>query len=212
MPDELNLEEIVAKEPETLEDSEKTFLEENKADLSDENLEKFGLEKGEGEEEEEEPEDIEPETRTEPPEKPEEEEEEEEEVDPDDKATITKVVKKELGQVREDLRATKDQMEVDAFIRENPEYSKYRAVALKYMQNSAYGNIPAHNIMAIVAGKDQQKIGAKKEREATEKARATQGGGVSVRKPKGEGIDWSTATPKEIAAKKAEILEKSREV
>ena len=117
---------------------------------------------------------------------------------------------KRLDQVSKDIRDTKDQIEVDSFIRDNPEYSKYRAVALKYMKSSAYGNVPAHNIMAIVASRDLQKLGAEKEREAAEKAKNTGGGGSSFRKPKGGEIDWSKATPEEMAAKRAEILEDSR--
>jgi len=205
-PQPLVLDEVVDVPLEDLDDDQKTFLQENVDDLSDEQKETFK----DVLKVEEAPDDIEPETRTKPVEKP--EDEEEEEVDPDDEAAIGKVVDKRLSQVTEDLRTTKDQMEVDAFIRERPEYSKYRTVALKYMKNSAYGNIPAKNIMAIVAGEDQQKIGAKKEREAAEKARGTQGGGTSVRKPKGGGVDWSAATPEEIATKKAEILEQSRGV
>ncbi len=205
--EELVLDDVVEVAPDDLSDEQKTFLEENKADLSDEQAEKFGLEK------EEEPEDVEPETRTKSTEKPKDEkpEEEEEDVDPDDKATISKVVDEKLDQVTKDVRDTKDQIEVDAYIRDNPEYAKYRPLALKYMKNPAYNNIPARNIIAIVAGADQQKIGAKKEREATAKVKETQGGGTSARKPKAGEIDWGTATPKEIAAKKAEIIEKSRD-
>ena len=119
---------------------------------------------------------------------------------------VGRIVDKRLDQVTKDLRITKDRAEVDAFIRDNPEYSKYRVAALKYMESSAYNNIPAHNIMAMVASKDQQKLGAQKEREAIEKAKDTQGGGDSVRTPKGGGIDWSKATSEQIAAKRNEIL------
>ena len=62
-PPELNLEEVVEVAPEELSDDQKTFLEENKGDLSDEQAEKFGITK----EEEEKPinvDDITPETRT----------------------------------------------------------------------------------------------------------------------------------------------------
>jgi len=74
------------------------------------------------------------------------------------------------------------------------------------MGNSAYSNIPAQNIMAIVASKDQQKIGAQKERKAIKKAKDTQGGGATFRKPKSGEKDWSKASSEEVDAKKAEIL------
>ena len=171
-PPELILEEVIEVAPEELSDGQKTFLEENKGDLTDEQATKFGIEKGE----EEEPIDtdaITPETRTEVK-KPEPPKTEGDDVDPDDKEMVGKVVKEELGGIREDIRETKDQVEVDSYIRDNPEYSKYRAVALKFMKDPSYNNIPARNIMAMVASKDLQKIGAQKEREAIAKAKETQ--------------------------------------
>jgi len=202
---ELNLEEIVETAPEELSDGQKAFLEENKDNLTDEQAAKFGIEK-EQEEEQVNLDEIVPETRTEIEKQKERIRKEEEEIDPDDEATISRVLEKKVGPLEKELRATKDQIEVDAFIRDNPEYAKYRGVALKYMANPAYSNIPAHNIMAIVASKDLQKLGAQKEREAAENAKKTRGGGSSFRKPGGGGIDWSKASAEEVAAKKAEIL------
>jgi len=203
-PVELKLEEVVEVAPEELSDDQKSFLEENKGDLTDEQAIRFGLEK----EEEEKPiniDEVTPETRIEIAKKKE-AANEEDEIDPDDEVTINKVVDRRVGQLADDLKTTKDQMEVDTFIRDNPEYTKYRGVALKYMKNSSYSNIPAHNIMAMVASKDLQKLGAQKEREAIDRAKNTSGGGSSFRKPSGGGIDWSKATSEEVATKKAEIL------
>lgn len=201
---EITLETVLETAPEELTDEQTTFLNENVENLTDEQKETF---KDSIKEQEELPiniDEINPETRTKVKKQP--KSDEEEEVDPEDAAAIGKVVDGKLEQVSKDMRDTKDQVEVDSFIRDNPEYSKYRAVALKYMKNSAYNNIPASNIIAMVSAKDQQKIGAKKEREATAKAKATQSAGNSVRKPESGGFDWAKATPEEMEAKKNEVL------
>lgn len=206
-PQELNLEEVVEVSPKDLSDEQATFIQENEDKLSDEQKEVFKdtLKKEEEEEEEPEADDVEPETRTRVKEDKD-KGDEDDEVDPDDEAAISKVVAKQLKEAG--VGDAKDQLEVDAFIRSKPEMGKYRAVALKYMSNPAYSNIPAHNIMAMVSAKDQQKIGAQKEREAAEKAKDTQGGGTTVRKTKAGAIDWSKATQEEIDQKKAEIFDR----
>ena len=198
---DLKLEDVVEVAPDKISEEQKTFLEENKADLSDEQAEKFGLKKEE-EEEEINIDDVKPETRTKVKKQP--KKEEEEETDPEDKKVIGGIVKQQLKEAG--VGEAKDQIEVDSFIRDNPEYSKYRAAALKYMKNSSYNNIPAHNIMAIVASRDQQKIGAKKEREAAEQAKSTQGGGTTIRKADGGKTDWHKATPEQVEAQKAKVL------
>jgi len=189
------------------EEKDETKDEEEKEESSDDSSGEGEGEEKEEKEEEINPDDIIPETREEIKERKE-KEEEEGEADPEDEKMVGKIVDKRLDQVTKDLRDTKDQMEVDSFIRSKPEYSKYRATALKYMKSPAYNNIPAHNIMAMVASKDQQKLGAQKEREAAENAKNTQSPGSTVRKPAGGKVDWSTATKEDIDAKKAEIFDR----
>jgi len=206
---DLVLSEVAEIAPDDLSDDQKTFLEDNKAELSDEQLEKYGLEKATKEEP---PEDVEPETRT-PAEKAkaktkedEAEGDEDEEINPDDEKTITKVVDKRVDSLARELAATKDQVEVDSFIRANPEYEKYRGSMLKFIGHPAYRNIPVNNIAAIVASKDQQKIGAAKEREADKKAKDTQAGGSNARKQEGGKVDWSTASKEDLEAQKAKVF------
>jgi hypothetical protein len=222
-PPKLVLDEVVDVPVDDLDDNQKTFLRESTDDLTDEQKETF---KGVLEEEEEEevvdPTKVKVKTRvkTKKPKVVEEDEGDEEDgdVDPDDEKTIGKVVKTAIKPIEDKLDAqTKrsqklaDEAEVDAHIRDNPEYKKYRGVILKYMKHPSYDNIPAASVAAIVSAEDQQKIGAKKEREAAEKVKETQGGGSSSRKPEGGKIDWDKATPKEMAAKRQEILDRSRE-
>jgi len=137
-----------------------------------------------------------------------EEGEEEDDTDPEDRSIIDKRVQRETAPIKEELQRQRDTNEVDGFIRDNPEFGKYRKVALKYMANSSYGNIPAHNIMAIVSSRDQQKLGARRERIADKKARDTQSGGSSGRKGGVGAKDWSKASPEEIQAQKNKIYER----
>lgn len=212
-PPELVLDEVVEVAPDKLDDDQTKFIRENVDDLSDEQKETF---KGVLEEEEPPPEEVEVQTRT-PKEKKSkkvtpEPEDEDDEVDPDDQAAIGKAVKKEIRPLQDQMDAqTKrsqtlaDAGEVDSYIRDNPEFSKYRANALSYMKT--HPSLVAEDAIRIVSSKDQQKIGAQKERDAAKKAEETQGGGSSARKPKAGKIDWDTASAKDVAAKKAEILD-----
>ncbi|MBM3283169.1 hypothetical protein FJY90_02850 [Candidatus Gottesmanbacteria bacterium] len=212
MPDEntpqLNLEEVVALEPDKLSDEQRSFLEENKANLTDEQLEKFGLTKDLN------PDEIEPETRypskkeEKPPTGEDENGKDEDEIDPDDERTIVRVVNKQMEALKgrfAEVDRLKDETEVDAFLRDNKDYTKYRAIILKYMTHPAYKNIPVGHIATIVSAKDQQRLGAQKERDAQKKAKETQSGGSPVRKPSKE-FNWSTATKEEFEAQKAKIL------
>ena len=167
---ELVLDDVVQISPDELDDSQKTFLQENADNLTDEQKETFKdiLEKKEeviklGE--------VEPEIRT--PAQKKEEKTEEEEINPDDEQVIKKVVEKRIKPVADILQRVKDEQEVDAFLRVKPELSKYRDVIIKYVQHPAYANIPVYNIAAMVTAKDLQALGAEKEREAAKKAKDT---------------------------------------
>jgi len=215
-PPELKLPDIVDLPPEEVSDDQKVFLEEHKAELTPEQAEKFGIEQ-EKKPDFVNPEEVVIETRT--PKKPEEkpkgegeeppEEEEEEEIAPEDERAISKVVKKQLAPILEGqkkVQALENETQVSSFIQTKPEYTKYKAVILKYMAHPDYANIPVHNIAAIVAAKELQEIGAQKEREAQKKAKDTQGGGTTIRKL-GEGAtDWGKASKEEFEAQKAKVL------
>jgi len=214
-PPELVLEEVVEVAPDELSKEQTTYLRENADDLSDEQKETF-KEVIEAEEEEEviDLEKVKIETRRKEQEKKKSkdgEEDEEEEVDPEDEVAIGKVVDKKTAELKKQILDQSNVVEVDALIRDNPELNKYRGVILKHMEHPSYSNIPARNIAAMVSSEDQQKIGAKKERDAAKKAKETQGGGSSARKTKGGEIDWANASPDQVAAKKQEILDRSRE-
>ena len=209
--EDLTLETIVGLDPADLTDEQKTTLEEKKADLTPEQAEKFGIEL-----EEKEPEDIDPKkvkikTRTPEPKKKGEPEPtgDDDEVDPEDKKTISKIVDDKLTDFTgklDEVQKVKDQQEVSDFVADRPEFKPYRGVMLKYLAHPAYKNIPVENIAKIVAGEDLQKLGAKKEREAAEKAKATQDSGTTVRKPSKGKTDWQTASKEEFEKKKNEVM------
>ena len=199
---ELTIETVTTVEPADLSDDQKTFLEEHKADLTDEQATKYSITKEVKVEKE-----IEPETRIkeEKIETKKEEKEEDEEVAPEDEAAITKVVQKQLNPVQKRMEEQANIIETTNFIAAKPEFSKYRDTIIKHMNHPAYKNIPVDRIAKMVAGDDLIKIGAQKEREAQTKAAATKAGGSSVRTTP-TGKDWHTATKEEFEAQKASVL------
>ena len=215
-PPEITLENVVETPIEELKDEQKTFIQEHAEELTDEQKETYKAVLEEKKEEGE-PEIPDPETRTpaeikkakkgKEEEDEDEGEDEDEEITPEDEKTISKIIDKKTSGVLSKLQKIENQTDVDAFINSKPEFGKYRSAALKYMEHPAYSNIPVHNIMAIVASKDLQKIGAEKERKAAKDAAGTHSPGTTVREPgKGGKVDWSKASKEEVAAKRAEIL------
>jgi hypothetical protein len=201
---EVTLDSVLQADPAQLNEDQTKFLNDNADNLTDEQRETYKDILKPATPENVNPDEIQIATRrpvTAPPSKP----TEDEEVDPDDEKTIGKVLDRRLQSVNEQLREANDKIEVDSYLRERPEYSKYRNVILKYMKNDAYSNIPVENIAAMVSVKDQQSIGAAKEREAALKASRTRSPGTTIRKPEGGAVDWFKATPEEIEEQKNKI-------
>ena len=89
----------------------------------------------------------------------------------------------------------------------HPEEGKYRSSIIKFATHPSYSDIPIHNIAAIVTAKDQQKIGAQKERETREKVDLTKSVGRGFRDDKAmRGVDWSKASVVELEAEKARLF------
>ena len=209
---QFNLEEVVEVAPDDLSDDQKTFLESNVDNLTDEQAKSFGLTKTP-------PPPVEPEVRTKPPAKKGEEPPTppDDEVDPEDAATIGKVVDKRLKPLQERLEQQNatiqeraDAAEVDDLIREKPEFEQYRGKILTYMKHPAYSNVPAKNIARIVAGDDLMKLGAQKEREAAEEVAKTKGVGGTARKIEGGGKDWLKASKEDFQAERARVMGQDR--
>ena len=210
---ELTLDTVVELESDALSDEQRTFLEENKDSLDDGQREKFGIEASVNYDE------LEIETRTikETDEKPTDPADpvdpEDGDVDLDDLKAIKKIISKETQPIAQQqqkqvqrLQGVVDTAEVNEYLRQQPELEKYRKSILKHMSHPSYSDIPVRHIAAMVSAKDQQKIGAIKEREATKKADDTKNLGTGARKPTGDAKNWGTAPVEEFNAQRAEVL------
>lgn len=129
--------------------------------------------------------------------------ESDDELDEEEKVKFNKFVDKSVGSKVEQIQR---EMKVAAFFSENKEFSKYKSATEKYLSHPTYKNLPIQNIVAIVAAKDMQKIGAAKEREAQRKVAETKSAGSSVRKTSTESFNWATASKEEFEAQKAKVL------
>ena len=191
------------------EENEEESEGEDEGESGDEELDEKNEEESEGDDDESEDEDINPEdyeiqTRKEIKESSSSDDEDDDDVDPDDVMAINKVVDKKLGPLQQQIQQQNDEIEVNSYIVNNPEYAKYKPVILKYIASPAYSNIPVKNIAAIVAVNDMQKIGAKKEREASNKANSTKNRGSQARKSSGD-VNWLNASKEEYEAKVLEV-------
>jgi len=202
MPEEIKKEEEVIEEEETNEEEES---ENNDEKGEDEKEEDKGKEKEDGDDEIIDESKIEPEVRG--GKKDKEDEDEEDNDDPDDKKRIERIVDKRVGAKLQEIEVKQD---VDSFIQNKPEYSKYRGVIIKYASHPAYSQIPIKNIAAMVASDDLMKLGAAKERDTQKKVNQTRTPGTTVRKPGGDKVNWLTMSKEEFEAKKREVLQRPR--
>ena len=128
---------------------------------------------------------------------------EDDDTDPEDKARIEKIVDKKIGgQITEIQRKA----ELDAFIGQNPEYTKYRNVIDTYKRHPDYSKIPLKNIAAMVTAREQQKIGAAKEREAAKKAAETKVPGGTTPPTESQTKNWHEAPKEDFEAQRAKVL------
>jgi len=197
-PPELVLEEVVSKEVADLTDQEKTFLTEHKDELTTTESTKFGIAVETK---------VEPEVRStiKTPEKKE-KEDEDDNVLPEDEEAINRVVNKRLAPLEEQTKQQQDIIDINNLIASKPEYAPYREQILAYAKHDAYKQIPIHNIAAIVTSKDQQKIGARKEREAQKKVAETKSPGNTSRPGTPIKVDWHNASSDDYKAKRTEVF------
>ena len=135
------------------------------------------------------------------------------EVDPEDIKTIGGIVDKQTAGVRQQLQETQDKLEVDAYLKDNPDFAKYRPVMLKYINwvdpkdgSKPFQRLAISDVAAIAASKDLVKIGAKKERDAQAKADATKTKGSPARTPVGGRTDWQKASKDQFEAQKNKVM------
>ncbi len=102
-----------------------------------------------------------------------EEDETDDSIDEDERKTLDSRIQKHLTPIQKQIQRQNNEIEVNAFLVENPELSKYKPAIMKYVEHPAYSKIPIAVIGAYISSKDQQKIGASKEREASRRAKET---------------------------------------
>lgn len=174
----------------------KTFLDENKNQLTTDELIKFGYTV----------ESVKPAARSAvdntPPAKKDGEEE------PDEEAVkIQKAVSAAMEPERKRARELQDKVEVDTFIVSNPAYGKYRTSIEAHVKDPVYANVPVDRIAKMVAADDLMKIGARAERAAAARASSTANPGNGDRKSgSGDAKNWLTASKEDFEAKKREIM------
>ena len=224
--DAITIEDVASFKADELTEEQTTFLKDNADDLSDEQKETFASafegDDDEGDDDEDEDEDekntdpdkLEIETREKEKENDGDGDEgdDDDEMDPEEKKNVQKVVDDSLTDFRgtiDKVQGIKDQQDVNEYVSDNPDFKPYSAVMLKYMAHPAYKNLPVKHIASIVAAADLQKMGAKKERKATKKAKDTQDGGSTVRKPGGGKTDWANATKRSFRLKGTKYWEKN---
>ena len=197
--DTLTLDQVDSFEPDNLEDTQKAFLEEHKEELSEEQREKFGITL---EEAPIDPAKIKIKVRHKTAKQPIKPTtaagaSDDDEVDPEDAATIGKIVDKKTAPFIKQQQKLADENAVDTYIGANPDFKKYRAVALKYMGNPAWQNVPVKAIFSYIGSDDLMKIGARKEREAQKQAAETRSGGHTAR-PVPSGRSWKNTPLKDM--------------
>ena len=205
----LQLDDVVGMEPADLSDTHREYLESNKQNLTADQQVKFGFT------------DVTPDPKADPAEKKVEtdeydpnkvepvvksaikmddlgEDDEDDDMDAEDRARIRKQVAKGSKSIVDRQQEYEDRTALNNIVSERPELKKYQDLAYKYMK--AHPSLVADDAMKIASAGDQQKIGASREREASERAKATANPGTSYRSSSGGAKDWSKATTEEVEA------------
>lgn len=133
-----------------------------------------------------------------------EENEDEEEIAPEDEKLINRVVSKTFAPIIDKTIAADDDKEITKFLTENPDFKPFEAKARRFIAHPSRRHLPVKAVFYEVAGDQLIKIGAKREQEATKKAKDTQTGGGSNRGGGGEPDAWQL-TPDEFEAKQEKI-------
>jgi len=138
----------------------------------------------------------------------EDDEEEGGEVAPEDANLIKKVVSPMLAPIIEKSLDSEDDKEIRAFLEENPDFKPFEAKARRFMKHPSRRQLPVESVFYEVAGKKLIKIGADRERAATQKAKDSQTGGGSNRAGEGGTSDWDL--PKDQFEAKQERIRRGK--
>ncbi len=144
-----------------------------------------------------------------------EDEPDEGDVDEEDAKVIKKVLGKELSRtlapILERQIAEEDEVEVQGFLAQNPDFKKYEAKARNYMKHPSRREVPIKAIFYEVAGDDLLKIGAERAKKANDDAlRDSAGGGGGGSDDDNVSEIDAIKTPEQMAAYKEKVREKIR--
>lgn len=246
MNEDFNLDEILGLDPADLSNEQKAYLVDNKEQLSDDDVAKFGLsedasknkddggkqngdegkdkkgkEEGDDEDKPFDANDLKIETRGKKAVAKANDggdggDDDDDDLLPEDKKAFEKFASKLIKPLQDEIQALKGNtgeqqhiIDTDSFLAENPDYKKYRSGILKYAKDPAYSNVAISNIAIIVSAKDQQALGAKKEREAQAKAKASQSQGNQggqIIKDKNKNPDYLNMSKEDFEKERARVL------
>lgn len=131
------------------------------------------------------------------------------EIAPEDEALVSKVVDKKLEPLLKERREAEDKADVEAFVAANPDFAKYKAKVLRYIQHPSRANLPVESVFYEVAGPDLMKIGAKRAQAADDEAKKGRTGGGGSRSVGGS-KPVSEMTDAEFQAMQETVRQKGR--
>jgi hypothetical protein len=139
-------------------------------------------------------------------------EEEDDDIDPEDERVVSKIVAKHMAPILEEKARNEDVAEIDKFISDNPEFSKYKKKVAVMSEHPSRASVPIKDLFFAVAGNDLMKIGADRAKKAADNAdRGNSGGGSPRGDGEERGTDYSAMSSEEFEKKKEEIRQKQRD-
>jgi len=110
-------------------------------------------------------------------------------VSEEDAKIIDRVVSKRLAPYEQQQQQAELQGEINEFVSANPDFKPYAARALKWAQHPSWKDVPTKQLMFAAAGDNLLKMGAKRSKQAAEKARKTKTGtGQAGNSTKGKAV------------------------
>jgi len=139
-----------------------------------------------------------------------EDEDEGDDIDDDDAKIIDKRVAKAMTPFIQKQMLEEDEGEISSFVKDNPDFAPYADKVRKFAQHPTRREMPIKSIFYEVAGDDLLKIGAAREKKATDKAKESSAGGGDGTGGESEKGVWDL-TPAEFAAQQEKLRQRPRD-
>lgn len=132
--------------------------------------------------------------------------EDDDDIDPEDEELISKVVNKKFAPVLEKIASQEEAQEAKDFFESSPEFKPFENKILKWWKDPSRRHLPIATVALEAVGYDNLiKLGAQRERAATEKAKKSNSGGGAPANETGKKGVWEMS-PEEFAAEKERVL------